>query len=94
MHLVGCFIRSQTKIIKDKRAVTLTGSEDLAAAIATGSKLGIIAIAAVDLVCLRPELFVHERHTALAAQETGLMPVLVFVGKVLKQQKRIFIRTA
>jgi hypothetical protein len=51
---------SQTRIIKDKRVVTLTGSEDLAAAIAAGGKLGIVAIATVDLVCLRPELFVHE----------------------------------
>jgi len=74
--------------------VTLTGSEDLAASIAAGGKLGIVAIATVDLVCLRTELFVHEWHAALAAQETGLMPVLVFVGKVLKQQKSIFRRTA
>jgi hypothetical protein len=59
MHLVGCFIRSQTRIIKD-RVVTLTGSEDLTAAIAAGGKLGIVAIATVDLVCLRPELFVNE----------------------------------
>jgi hypothetical protein len=36
------------------------GSEDLAASIAAGGKLGIVAIATVDLVCLRTELFVHE----------------------------------
>jgi len=42
------------------RVVTLTGSEDLAAAIAAGGKLGVVAIATVDLVCLRPELFVHK----------------------------------
>lgn len=68
--------------------MTLTGSEDLATAIAAGGKLGIVAIATVDLVCLRPELFVHKWHAALAAQETGLMPVLVFVGKILKQQQQ------
>lgn len=77
---------SPKRTVKEKRVLELTGSEDLAAAITAGGKLGVIAIATVDLVCLGPELFVHERYTTLVAQETNLVPVLVFVGKILKQQ--------
>lgn len=58
-------------------------SEDLSAAIAARSELGIIAIAAVDLVSFGPKLLIYQGHTALVAQEAGLMPVLVFVGQIL-----------
>lgn len=61
-----------------------TCSEDLAAAIASGSKLGIIAVSAVDLVCLASKLLVYERHSALGAKEASLMPMLVLVGQVLR----------
>jgi hypothetical protein len=63
---------------------SLTCSENLAASIAAGRELGIVAVAAVDFVRLGAELLVHQGHSALAAQEARLMPVLVFVGKVLK----------
>jgi hypothetical protein len=65
----------------------LTGSEDFSAAIAAGSELRVIAVTAVDLIGLGAELLVHQGHTALVAQEAGLMPVLVFVGQVLKQKE-------
>jgi hypothetical protein len=65
----------------------LTGSEDFAAAIAAGSELRVIAVATVDLIGLGAELLVHQGDTALVAQEAGLMPVLVFVGQVLKQKR-------
>lgn len=55
------------------------GSEDLAAAVAAGGELGVIAVAAVDLVRLGAELLVHQGHAALVAQEAGLVPVLVLV---------------
>ena len=57
----------------------LTSSEDLSTAIAAGCKLGIIAVAAVDLICFGSKLLVHQGHTALVAQEAGLMPMFVLV---------------
>jgi len=68
----------------------LTGSEDLATAIAAGSELRVIAVATVDLIGLGAELLVHKGHTTLVAQEAGLMPVLVFVGQVLEQTPRLY----
>jgi hypothetical protein len=65
----------------------LTGSEDFSAAIAARSELRVIAVAAVDLIGLGAELLVHQGDTALVAQEAGFMPVLVFVGQVLKQTR-------
>jgi hypothetical protein len=67
---------------------SLTCSENLAASIATGRELGIVAVAAVDFVRLGAELLVHQGHSALAAQEARLVPVLVFVGKVLKRNTK------
>ena len=61
----------------------LTRPEDLSAAIATRGELGVVAVAAVDLVRFGAELLVHQRHATLAAQEARFVPVLVFVGKVL-----------
>jgi hypothetical protein len=69
----------------DKKMFALTGSEDFSAAIAAGSELCVIAVATVDLIGLGAELLVHQGDTAFVAQEAGLMPVLVFVGQVLKQ---------
>lgn len=59
-------------------------AEHLAAAIATAGELGIVAVAAVDLVELRAELLVYQRDAALGAEEASLMPVLVFVRQVLR----------
>jgi len=61
----------------------LTCAKNFTATIATGRKLGIVAVSAVDLIRLSSELLVHQRQMALEAQETGLVPVLVFVGKIL-----------
>lgn len=63
----------------------LTSTEDVTAAIAAAGELGIIAVAAVDLVELGAELFIHQRDPALRAQETCFMPVLVFVRQILKE---------
>ena len=64
----------------------LTGAEDLAAAVAAGGELGVVAGAAVDVLRLRAELLVHQRHAALVAQETRLVPVLVLVAQVLSER--------
>lgn len=58
--------------------------EYLAAAITAASELRIVAVAAVDLVKLGAELLVHQRDAALGAEETGLVPMLVFVRQVLR----------
>lgn len=68
--------------------VLLTGTEHLAAAIATRGKLRVVAIAAVDLLGLGAELFVHERDAAFVAQETGLMPMLLLVRQILQLELR------
>jgi len=57
--------------------------EDISTAIAPGGKLGVIARSAVDPVGLGAELFVHQAGPALVAEEAGLMPMLLLVGKVL-----------
>lgn len=61
-----------------------TSSEDIAARIATGGELGVVAVAAVDLVHLATELFIHQGHFALGTEEAGLMPVLILVRQILK----------
>lgn len=58
-------------------------AEDLAAAIAAGGEGGVVAGSAVDLLSLGAERLVHQRHAALAAQEAGLVPVLLLVRQVL-----------
>lgn len=61
-----------------------TSTENLAASIATAGKLGIIAVAAIDLVHLATKLFVHQGYSAPVAEEAGLMPVLILVRQILK----------
>lgn len=60
-----------------------TSAEDLAASIAAACKLGIVTIAAINLVDLASKLFVHQRDPALVAEETSLVPVLVLVRQIL-----------
>lgn len=61
-----------------------TGTEDLAASIATAGELGVVTIPAVDLVHLATELFVHQGHSAPVAQETGLVPMFILVRQILQ----------
>jgi len=62
----------------------ITCTEDLAAAVAAGGELSVIARPAVDLLHLAAELLVHQRQRALATQEALLVPMLVFVRQVLR----------
>lgn len=59
--------------------VELTCTEYLAAAVATGRELRIVAVATIDLIGLRSKLLVDQIQIAFEAEETGLVPVLVFV---------------
>ena len=59
------------------------GLEDVPAAVTPGGKLSIVARAAVNTVSLGAELFVHQAAATLVTQETGLVPVLLLVGKIL-----------
>lgn len=61
-----------------------TSTEDLATSIATAGELGVVAIAAIDLVHLATKLFVHQRHSAPIAEEAGFMPMLVLIRQILK----------
>lgn len=61
-----------------------TSTEDLAASIATAGELGIVTVAAIDLVQLATELFVHQGYSAPVAEEAGLMPVLILIRQILK----------
>lgn len=69
---------------KEWSFVLRTGTEDLAASIATAGELGVVTIPAVDLVHLATELFVHQGHSAPVAQETGLVPMLILVRQILQ----------
>lgn len=61
-----------------------TGTEDIAACIATSGELGIVAVAAVDLVHFATKLFVHQGHFTLGAEEASLMPVFILVRQILR----------
>ena len=65
-----------------------TSSEDLAASIATAGELGVVTVAAVDLVYLASELFVYQGYATLVAEEAGLVPVLVLVRKILRKRNK------
>ncbi len=65
----------------------LTRPEDVAASIASGCELGIIARSAIDPVCLGSKLLVDERSPALGADEAGLMPMLLLIRQVLQNGK-------
>ena len=60
------------------------GLEDVPAAVAAGGELSIVARPAVNTVSLGAELFVHQAAPTLVTQETGLVPVLLLVGKILR----------
>lgn len=69
-----------------------TSAEDLAASIATAGELSIVAVAAVDLVHLAAELFVHQGHSAPVAEEAGLVPMLILVRQILQNETPIITR--
>lgn len=50
--------------------------------------MGVVAVAAVDLVHLATELFVHQGHSAPVAEEAGLVPVLILVRQILQTIRR------
>lgn len=60
------------------------------APIAPGGELLVITASAVDPVTLGPELFIHKGFPTGGAQETGLVPMLVFVGQVLQQTVEVY----
>lgn len=62
-----------------------TSTEDLATSIATAGELGVVTVAAVDLVHLATELFVHQGHPAPIAEEAGLVPMLILVRQILER---------
>lgn len=68
------------------RSVLRTSAEDLAASIATAGELSVVAIAAIDLVHLAAELFVHQGHSAPVAEEAGLVPMLILVRQILQNE--------
>ena len=58
--------------------------KDVPAPVTSGRKLCVIARTAVNTVSLGAELFVHQAAATLVTQETGLVPVLLLVGKILR----------
>jgi len=59
-------------------------TEDLIAAVAPRGKCIVVAVGTEDSVILRAERLIHQRDFAHIAEEAVLMPVLVFVGKILR----------
>ena len=58
--------------------------EHVATSITSGRELSIVARSAVDAVSLGAELFVYEAAATLVTEETGLVPVLFLVRKILR----------
>jgi len=58
-------------------------SENLPASVASSSKLGVVAWAAVDLVHLTAKLFIHQGQLAFVTQEAFFMPVFILIRQVL-----------
>lgn len=74
--------------VRSKQFHKLTGSEDFAASVATGSEFFVVATSAVDAIGFRSELFVDERLATVGAQETGFVPMFVFVGQILSKETK------
>ena len=47
-----------------------------------------MAISAVEFLVLAGERMIHERHLAIAALETSLVPVTVLVRQILNSAKK------
>lgn len=60
-----------------------TSAKDVLAAIATGSKVVVMAISAVELLVLGSEWLIDQRILAVEAFEAFLMPMLFFVRQIL-----------
>lgn len=56
-----------------------TCSKDITAAVTPGSKLGIITWTTINPVSLAAKLFIYEAASTLVTEETGFMPMLLFV---------------
>lgn len=63
--------------------------EDIIASDAAGGELRVVAAAAVDSVCLGPELLVYKAGPALGALKAGLVPMLLFIGQVLPHRTSV-----
>ena len=70
------------------QTLMLTSAEGVSATVAARGETVVIAIGAEDLLVLRREGLVHQGLLALRALEAELVPVLVLVGQVLKQQRQ------
>jgi hypothetical protein len=62
---------------------SFTWLEDLITFVATRGELLIVTFAAVELIILATEGFVDQRCFAHRAEETFLVPMSIFVGKIL-----------
>ena len=61
-----------------------TSTKDILAAVTPCSKVVVMAIGAVELLILGGEGLVNQGVLAVAALETLLMPVLLFVRQILQ----------
>ncbi|CAN7986490.1 unnamed protein product, partial [Ixodes hexagonus] len=67
--------------------LALTCPEDLSAAIAARGEGSVVAGGAVHLLRLGPERLIHQGHTALAAEEASLVPMLLLVRQILREKQ-------
>lgn len=69
-----------------RRSIEITCTEYISTSIAPSSELSVVAVSAIDFFHFRSKLFVYQRHATFAAQETGLVPVFVFVRQILNNE--------
>lgn len=60
-----------------------TSSKYLMTSITSRSKLFIVTTSAINTISLGPKLFVYQRFPASGAQETGFVPMFIFVRQIL-----------
>lgn len=60
-----------------------TCTEHFGTSVATGCECGVVTSCTVNFLSLRSERLVYQRHATLGTQETLLVPMLLFVGKIL-----------
>ena len=70
--------------------LTLTRPENIATSFTFGRKLDVVAVAAVQFVRFRAEIFVHQGNRTLSAQKARFVPVFVLVCQVLFVKRKIF----
>jgi len=82
-------MRRHVSVIHRRTCLKFTCSEDVSAGIAAQSEVVVVAVRAVGLLILARERSIDQRHLAVDALETVLMPVLLLVRQILQEPSHL-----